>query len=534
MRRLSRILLAALAIVCVLAMAVAPVAAQAETPIAVGENKTGALSAEAPSAAYVLTVEDPQLISLQVLSITAGYAPVLRVVDANGITVRVLDNPNNLSVVQGNVALTTSGEVRLVVTSAGGTFGQFLISVQGGPALPDPVTLGVGQVVNGTVSAEQPIALYMFGVTTDVLGLVVRSSDVSGQTPVTGPNILLRDAQTGEVLASVSSSLTGGRFRLPPGDAAIMVEIAHANPIAADQFTICLENETRGQICPNGVAQVVPTQPPPTAIVIQPTFTPIIPTATPFVPVSIPPNGPCAVATSRNQAVNVRSGPGLNFNIIGQLAPSGLGFVIQRLPDASWYQANVNGVIGWVSATVIITGGLCGVIPVATVPPTAIIIPTLTPTPIVSTTPTPTLTITPQATLNFSLPAVFGSTALTSGFVPDPFTISLTAGGPANVAYLGGGCSGFTTSAPSFSVNYTAGAFPLLRFYFVGAGDTTMIINSPSGAYTCVDDSFGTLNPTIDFNSPATGRYDVWIGTFSSGGSVGGTLFVTENSANRP
>jgi len=118
--------------------------------------------------------------------------------------------------------------------------------------------------------------------------------------------------------------------------------------------------------------------------------------------------------------------------------------------------------------------------------------------------------------------------------VPDPFSVGVTAGGPASVGYLGGGCYGFATTAPSFSVNYTSGAFPLLRFYFIGSGDTTMIINGPSGTYVCVDDSFGTLNPTIDFNSPSSGRYDIWVGTYAEGASVGGTLYATENSGNHP
>jgi len=140
----------------------------------------------------------------------------------------------------------------------------------------------------------------------------------------------------------------------------------------------------------------------------------------------------------------------------------------------------------------------------------------------------------PPQVLNFSLPPVYGLTALASGFVPDPFSVGITAGGPVSASYLGGGCYGYTTSAPSFSVNYTAGAFPTLRFYFIGGADTTMIINTPGGSYVCVDDSFGTLNPTIDFNSPASGRYDVWIPTYAQGGSVGGTLYVTENVGNHP
>jgi hypothetical protein len=531
MRRLRRVILIVVGLMAAFAVTIGPVAAQAETPITVGENKTGALSQQATTADFVLAVAQPQVISVQVLSITAGYAPVLRVVDANGVIIRLLDNPSNLSVVQGSIPLTAAGTFTLTVGSNNGTFGQFLISVQGGPALPAPVALNVGQVINGVVDAEQPIALYAFASTPETMGIVVRASDINGVPPSIGPGIVLRDTQTGAILASLSSQLTGGRFRIPPGDSTLIVEVSHAGGINTEPFTICLENETRGQICPTSIAQVVPTSIPPTAIVLQPTFTPFIPSPTPFVPVVIPPGGPCSVATARNQSVNVRSGPGLTFSILGQLAPSGLGFVIQRMPDASWYQVNVNGVIGWVSATVIITGGQCGVVPVATIAPTAIIIPTLTPSPIVSSTPAPTLTVAPAPTLNFSLPAVFGSTSLISGFVPDPFSVSLTGGGPVGAAYLGRGCAGSTTSAPTFSVNYTAGAFPLLRFYFVGGTDTTMIINSPSSAFFCAFGTLGAENPTLDFSSPSSGRYDVWIGSLS-GSPVGGTLFVTESSSN--
>jgi hypothetical protein len=131
---------------------------------------------------------------------------------------------------------------------------------------------------------------------------------------------------------------------------------------------------------------------------------------------------------------------------------------------------------------------------------------------------------------------VYGSTALSSGFVPDPFSVGANAGGPADVRYLGGGCSGYTTNAPSFSFNYTSGAFATLRFYFIASdgADTTMVINGPSGTYSCVDDSFGTLHPTIDFNSPSSGRYDIWVGTYSAGVSIAGTLYVTENTGNHP
>ncbi len=124
------------------------------------------------------------------------------------------------------------------------------------------------------------------------------------------------------------------------------------------------------------------------------------------------------------------------------------------------------------------------------------------------------------ATLDMSLPPDYGSTSLTAGFMPDPFTVNLTGGGNVPVAYLGG-CAGYTSSAPDYSVYYTSGAFPTLRFYFMGGGsDTTMVINTATASYICADDSYGTFNPTIDINNPVSGRYDIWIGGYNANTSV--------------
>jgi hypothetical protein len=111
----------------------------------------------------------------------------------------------------------------------------------------------------------------------------------------------------------------------------------------------------------------------------------------------------------------------------------------------------------------------------------------------------------------------------------------MTSGGDVNVSYLGGGCSGFATTAPDFRINFGGGGSSLLRLYFVGSGgDSTMIINDPYGNFYCVDDSFGTVNPTIDFNNPAGGSYDVWVGSYASGTLVSGTFYITASSGNHP
>jgi hypothetical protein len=136
--------------------------------------------------------------------------------------------------------------------------------------------------------------------------------------------------------------------------------------------------------------------------------------------------------------------------------------------------------------------------------------------------------------LDLSLPPQHGSHSLTSGFIPDPYTVPVTGGGRIDVSYLGGPCRGHTSRPPDFRLNYTKGAHPLLRFYYKGSGDAVMVINDPVGNYYCNDDSFSTSKPTLDFSSPKSGRYDIWIGTYGPGSLAIGTLFVTENSGNHP
>jgi hypothetical protein len=138
--------------------------------------------------------------------------------------------------------------------------------------------------------------------------------------------------------------------------------------------------------------------------------------------------------------------------------------------------------------------------------------------------------------LDPTLTPVYGSRSLSPSFYPDPSTVSVSAGGPINVDYLGGGCQGFTTQAPSYRFTYAGGSPTLLRFYNIGSAeaDTVMVVRGPSGAYQCADDSFGTVHPTIDFNDPAAGTYDVWVGGFTAGSSIPSSLKATKNSTSHP
>lgn len=99
------------------------------------------------------------------------------------------------------------------------------------------------------------------------------------------------------------------------------------------------------------------------------------------------------------QGLNVRSGPGVNFPIIGY-APFGTeGEIVGRSLDNRWWAASApslpNG-IGWVSAEFVVAFNTQDV-PVIEVAPPPVIVPTLAPTP----TPPPAPTATPLPELSF-------------------------------------------------------------------------------------------------------------------------------------
>jgi uncharacterized protein YraI len=144
---------------------------------------------------------------------------------------------------------------------------------------------------------------------------------------------------------------------------------------------------------------------------------------------------------------------------------------------------------------------------------------------------------TPQRNgINHALPPTFGWDSLVAGFLPEPYRVDIISGGDVDVSYLGGECVGYAAQAPDFTFDYQ-GYGGMLRVYFVAddpSTDTTLIINKPNGSWSCSDDSFGTLNPSIRWNDALSGEYDVWVGTYSSTANYSGTLYITEIDSNHP
>ncbi|MEZ5751867.1 MAG: hypothetical protein R3D60_07845 [Paracoccaceae bacterium] len=93
--------------------------------------------------------------------------------------------------------------------------------------------------------------------------------------------------------------------------------------------------------------------------------------------------------------------------------------------------------------------------------------------------------------------------------------------------YAGGGlnlsaCSsvnghGYVTPSPNFSISYDARNMGrALEFRVESTCDTTMLINTASAQWEFNDDDGGNLTPRIRLEGAQSGRYDIWVGTFSN------------------
>ncbi len=133
----------------------------------------------------------------------------------------------------------------------------------------------------------------------------------------------------------------------------------------------------------------------------------------------------------------------------------------------------------------------------------------------------------PSVAQNYALNPTYGTYNLQSGFLPDPYNISVVAGGPNNVsAMTNGQCAGFAAEAPDVRVFFQGGNFSQINFSAMSNADTTLIVNDPNGTWWCDDDSGNGLNPLLAL-TPISGQYDIWVGTFGSN-TAQATLAISE------
>lgn len=129
---------------------------------------------------------------------------------------------------------------------------------------------------------------------------------------------------------------------------------------------------------------------------------------------------------------------------------------------------------------------------------------------------------------DFNATPNYGTINLRTGFEPDPNVIAVQSGGNLDASRVDSHCAGFITSAPDVRVVYTAGDLPLI-ISVASSSDTTLVVNGPDGRWYCDDDGgVNGLNPAVRFNHPASGRYEIWVGTYGHAALQDARLNISE------
>ena len=268
------------------------------TPIQIGQNATGNVSTEANSAQFALTVNAGDTVMVQVLAISAGYVPNFRIVNAAGVEILNVANPEGKATLIGNSSFNDAGVYTIMVGGENGSTGQFVLSLQAGAPLPEPTMLTVDQPMAGTVGSATPVQLYRFNTTS--LGAV--SVMVLSQSPEGGPLVTLYDESAGKTIASSDAGVIGVAYQLPAGEKLYRIEV-RASGAGDTPFTICIGNCAGNLLGGNGTVVATPTP----EIVVPPTQTPEAVAAG------------CSATSSAGGSVNLRSGPGTNYAVMNTL-----------------------------------------------------------------------------------------------------------------------------------------------------------------------------------------------------------------------
>jgi hypothetical protein len=126
----------------------------------------------------------------------------------------------------------------------------------------------------------------------------------------------------------------------------------------------------------------------------------------------------------------------------------------------------------------------------------------------------------------------FGAIELAPRFLPDPHVVSGTSGGTVDAHSLDPSCNGFIGTAPDHAL-VLQGPFDAIRVVAWSNEDVTLVVRDESGRYTCADDSEGT-NPAITLMAAASGRYDLWVGSYHEGANTAYRLGVSELLSTEP
>ncbi|MBZ0293811.1 MAG: SH3 domain-containing protein [Anaerolineae bacterium] len=310
-----------------------------------GSAVIGSLSSQAPLAFFTFSGNEGDQVTIRVIALDSNLDPNISM---NSPTQQQLAINDNDPFVSGttdariDIRLPATG-VYTILVGSNGSAGDFVVRLDGRPE-EDSAPLE-GSPVENAVTA-QPIT-YSFIASPDSPLVLTLTTETSGFDF----RALVQNS-SGQIIAI----LFGGEgnpatFSVPVGDESYQVEIASMNPQITGNITASL-------------ALSGPAAVPPPAETEEPA--PPVETEEPEAPVTTEePAATCVVRTPDSDNRNVRSGPGTDFNIVGQVQPGQSLKVVGVSGD--WYLIELaEGGQGWVRNDVVSIEGPCDNLPVIT------------------------------------------------------------------------------------------------------------------------------------------------------------------------
>ena len=380
-RRLVSVAIALCLIAVLVSLPYAPnisLAQEGEQQIAYGENLPGQIAAGS-TAVFFFDAEASDVAEIQILAF--GFAPVVQIQDQGKTQVLAANqNPDAATTVELTYTTVNAGRHYIVVGGVDANqAGQFGISLaKGERELPPGTPLGIGQTLQGTVDNPDVPAVYDFATSPDsVVTLNIRSL-TGGFNPVA--SVL---TENGETVASLGNPrLSGFSLSFAPGGENLKLVVDKGTFEGSASFEVSLDTST-------ATAAPVATQQPSDGGGSSSGGSDL------GVGLASAPSSGCYVSVG--QRTNIRSGGSTSHPVIAVLGVDGyLAVTGVNSANGTWYQVAIpDGRTGWMSSTVVSTGGDCSNLSPATYPPVdgggGGPTPTYTAT---STGPTPTYTAT--------------------------------------------------------------------------------------------------------------------------------------------
>lgn len=328
--------------------------------ITYGASVTGSLTAETPFAIYSFNGNPGDLITVYVIGITPGLSPSVSLLGPTQVQLAVSDSDPFGGGSPGTARITyrlvESGLHSLLVSSAAGGGGEFLLRLDGRPTVASTSLSPELPVVVNVLPGSQPVT-YSFSPSA--------SADSMLSLSTTSPSFAflaqVYDGQGRLIAGLAGDAVRGVSLTLGPGSGVYEVTIKGLRPEM--QGAVQAMIGAPGSSLAGGQPAQPTTQPPAPVVTQEPAL------------------NACHATSGVN--VNVRGGPGTEYDIIGSLFAGTSLMVTGQNSTGTWFVVNYNNGQGWVANSVVTLEGPCSnLLPVAAPPTPTPGPPTLVPTPL--------------------------------------------------------------------------------------------------------------------------------------------------------